>query len=112
MPACRLALGTDRTTCGLANTRVWCPVTAKSLFVPDGNVYTRSVFRAMEVVGGPLRLAEILKVPVSQVWLWAKGEAVPSIEVLTQVFDLIAQGSYPPSAAPPNGLGDRFDDPT
>jgi hypothetical protein len=41
-----------------------------------------------------------------------EGEAVPSIEVLTQVFDLIAQGSYPPSAAPPNGLGDRFDDPT
>lgn len=80
--------------------------------MPDSRdtVYTRTMFRAMEAVGGPAHLAEILKVPVLEVWRWVQGEAVPPIEVLTQALEIVARGPYNASAPTRNRPdADRID---
>jgi hypothetical protein len=68
--------------------------------MPDHSdtVYTRTMFRAMEAVGGPVHLAELLKVPVLEVWRWVQGETVPPIEALTQALEIVARGPYNASA--------------
>ena len=55
----------------------------------------------METVGGPVHLAEMLKVPVLDVWRWVRGEAVPPIEILSEALEIVARGPYNPPVQHP-----------
>lgn len=69
-------------------------------FVPPSSFYTSNMYRAMDVVGGALQLARVLNVPVLQVWRWTYGDAIPPIDTLVKVLEIVAAGAAQPNVLP------------
>jgi DNA-binding transcriptional regulator YdaS (Cro superfamily) len=57
------------------------------------NVYSRTLRRAAQIVGGDDELASLLKVTPTHLALWLQGTGVPPSDVFLQAVDLVtAQG--------------------
>jgi len=70
------------------------------------SVYSRTVQKAVELLGGRDRLAKVLQVPRAELDRWIADEAKPPREMFLRVVDLILDES-----APPRGAGDGQDPP-
>jgi len=57
--------------------------------VPD--VYTRTLLRAAEILGGEVELALRLKVTPSHLHLWMRGLSVPPRDVFLRAVDLVVE---------------------
>lgn len=58
---------------------------------PD-TVYTRTVRRAIEDMGGIEQLASLLKVSTSEIDSWLSGKSSPSNALFLQLLDVVAKG--------------------
>jgi len=54
-------------------------------------VYVRTLQRAADIVGGPLALAERLKVTPSHLDLWLKGLESPREEIFLRAVDIVSE---------------------
>ncbi|MEA3194869.1 MAG: hypothetical protein QOD26_3202 [Betaproteobacteria bacterium] len=66
------------------------------------SVYSRTLQKAAELVGGRKKLARILRVPTKDLEMWIADEAKPPLNVFLRVVDLIIDetGSAPEAAEP------------
>jgi len=80
------------------------------------NVYTKTLVRAAQIVGGETELALRLKVTPSHLHLWLRGLADPPLHVFLLAVDIVveydqsATPTPPPpkrEGQPPNGEGPR-----
>ena len=71
--------------------RVDCPPPSKS----RGTVYTRTLHRACEVLGGLDALARQLAVPAATLALWIDGPEQPPLEVFLAAVDIVLLGAEP-----------------
>src|SRR4051812_28661166 len=55
-------------------------------------VQVKALNRAAEMLGGPDRLREYLRVPARQLALWLSGAEKPPVDVFLKVVDLISDG--------------------
>ena len=55
-------------------------------------VYTRTVRRAVQDVGGVEQLATLLKVSTSEIDSWMSGKTSPSNAHFLQMLDVVAKG--------------------
>ncbi|HEX6692014.1 MAG TPA: hypothetical protein VF110_12815 [Burkholderiales bacterium] len=55
-------------------------------------VYTRTVQRAIQDVGGVAQLAALLKVSTSEIDSWLSGKTSPSNAHFLQMLDVVAKG--------------------
>jgi hypothetical protein len=58
---------------------------------------SRTLERALRVVGGPARLAEHLGVGEAQLMEWLAGRGKPPNAVYLRALDLVASGPFAPS---------------
>jgi hypothetical protein len=72
--------------------------------VPD--VYTRTLIRAADIVGGELELALRLKVTPSHLHLWIRGMSTPPLDVFLSAVDIVVANDQAlrPGAAPPQDV--------
>ena len=66
------------------------------------SVYSRTVQKAVELLGGRDRLAKVLQVPRAELDRWIADEAKPPRDMFLRLVDLILDES-----APPRGAGDE-----
>ena len=66
------------------------------------SVYSRTLQKAAELLGGRKKLARILRVPMKDLEMWIADEAKPPLNVFLRVVDLIIDetGSAPEAAEP------------
>lgn len=65
------------------------------------SVYSRTLQKAAELIGGYARLAGRLKVPAHDLQKWVRDEAVPPIEVFLLAVDYILDETPPPAESTP-----------
>jgi hypothetical protein len=53
-------------------------------------VFTRTLKQAERVVGGPVPLQHILRVPLDDLCQWKSGERVPPVPVFLKLVDLVS----------------------
>ena len=61
------------------------------------SVYSRTLQKAAELIGGYARLASQLQIPADDLQKWVRDEAVPPIEVFLQAVDYILDETPPPA---------------
>jgi hypothetical protein len=73
-----------------------------------GSVYSRTLSKAAELIGGPAKLCRHLRVPADELQKWLEDRAAPPIGVFLRAVDLILEetpapggGSEPPEPAAP-----------
>lgn len=85
------------------------------------SVYSRTLQKAAELVGGRKKLARLLRVPAKDLDSWIADEAKPPLNVFLRVVDLILdETGAPPEASEPGepppprdaagGRGRRYED--
>ncbi|HUQ26574.1 MAG TPA: hypothetical protein VM140_12965, partial [Burkholderiales bacterium] len=57
------------------------------------SVYSRTLQKAADVLGGRKKLARILRVPINDLEMWIADEAKPPLNVFLRVVDLIIDES-------------------
>ena len=57
-------------------------------------VYTRTIRRAIETLGGPSQLALVLGTSIEEVKAWAAGFGRPPSDVFLKAIDIVAQGRF------------------
>jgi hypothetical protein len=60
--------------------------------IPD-TVYTRTVRRAIDDVGGVEQLGTLLKVSTTEIESWLSGKTSPDNRQFLQMLDIVAKGS-------------------
>jgi DNA-binding transcriptional regulator YiaG len=60
---------------------------------PD-TVYTRTVRRAIEDVGGVEQLASLLGISTTEIESWLSGKSSPSNALFLQLLDIVAKGPH------------------
>ena len=58
-----------------------------------GTVYSRTLQRACEVLGGPEKLAQQLRLPASKLAPWLNGSEEPPLEVFLAAVDIVLLGA-------------------
>jgi hypothetical protein len=61
------------------------------------SVYSRTLQKAAELIGGYSKLCRHLRVPLSELQRWVEDRAVPPIGVFLRAVDLILDETAPPS---------------
>jgi hypothetical protein len=69
------------------------------------SVYSRTLQKAAELIGGRGRLCRHLQVPMSDLQKWIEDQAVPPIGIFLRAVDLVIQET-PPPAGGDGGPGD------
>jgi hypothetical protein len=69
------------------------------------SVYSRTLQKAAELIGGRSRLCRQLHVPMADLQKWIDDKAVPPIGVFLRAVDLVIQET-PPPAGGDGGPGD------
>ena len=66
------------------------------------SVYSRTLQKAAELLGGRQKLARVLRVPIKDLEAWIADEAKPPLNVFLRVVDLIIDetGSTPAAGEP------------
>ena len=64
------------------------------------SVYSRTLQKAADLLGGRKKLARVLRVPMKDLEAWIADEAKPPLNVFLRVVDLIIDET---GAAPENG---------
>jgi hypothetical protein len=66
------------------------------------SVYSRTLQKAADLLGGRKKLARVLRVPAKDLETWIADEAKPPLNVFLRVVDLILDeaGSVPEAAEP------------
>lgn len=59
-------------------------------------VYTRTMRRALDALGGPAQLSEVLGVSASEIHGWANGHAIPPPGMFLKAIDLLMQDGWNP----------------
>ena len=72
------------------------PVRMLAVMVANTSV-SRTLERALRVMGGPARLAEHLGVPEAQLVDWLAGRGKPPNAVYLPALDLVASGPFVPA---------------
>jgi transcriptional regulator with XRE-family HTH domain len=60
--------------------------------VQADTVYTRTVRRAIDDVGGIEQLASLLKVSAAEIESWLSGKSSPSNALFLKMLDIVAKG--------------------
>ena len=60
----------------------------------DDNVYTRTMHRALQTLGGAETLARALGASVREVEAWMAGQAVPPTGVFLKAIDIVASAGW------------------
>jgi len=68
------------------------------------SVYSRTLQKAAELIGGRAKLCRHLSVPAAELEKWIQDKAVPPIGVFLKAVDLIIEETPPPSDS--GGPGD------
>ena len=63
------------------------------------SVYSRTLQKAAELIGGYAKLSRHLRVPVAELQRWIEDRAVPPMGVFLRAVDLILEETPPPSGA-------------
>ena len=69
------------------------------------SVYSRTLQKAAELIGGRSQLCRHLHVPMGHMQLWIDDKAVPPIGIFLRAVDLVIQET-PPPAGGDGGPGD------
>lgn len=67
------------------------------------SVYSRTLQKAAELVGGRARLCRRLRAPMSELQKWIDDKAVPPIGIFLRAVDLIIDETPPPAASDAGG---------
>jgi hypothetical protein len=59
-------------------------------------VYTRTMCRALDALGGPAQLSEALGASASEIHGWANGHAIPPPGIFLRAIDLLVQDGWNP----------------
>ena len=63
------------------------------------SVYSRTLQKAAELIGGRSQLCRHLHVPMGDLQKWIDDEALPPIGVFLRAVDLVIQETPPPAAS-------------
>jgi hypothetical protein len=69
------------------------------------SVYSRTLQKAAELIGGRSQLCRHLHVPLGELQKWIEDKAVPPIGIFLRAVDLVIQET-PPPAGSDGGPGD------
>jgi hypothetical protein len=65
------------------------------------SVYSRTLQKAAELIGGPKKLCRHLRVPMADLQNWIDDKAVPPIAIFLRAVDLIIEETPPPADSGP-----------
>jgi hypothetical protein len=65
------------------------------------SVYSRTLQKAAELIGGYQKLCRRLQVPPPEMQRWIADKAVPPMGIFLRAVDLILDGTAPPSNSDP-----------
>jgi hypothetical protein len=65
------------------------------------SVYSRTLQKAAELIGGQAKLCRHLRVPAAELQKWIDDKAVPPIGIFLRVVDLIIEETLPPADSGP-----------
>jgi hypothetical protein len=65
------------------------------------SVYSRTLQKAAEVIGGQAKLCRHLRVPAAELQKWIDDKAVPPIGIFLRAVDLIIEETPPPADSGP-----------
>jgi hypothetical protein len=60
------------------------------------SVYSRTLQKAAELIGGQVKLCRHLRVPATELQKWLDDKAVPPIGIFLRAVDLIIEETPPP----------------
>jgi len=63
------------------------------------SVYSRTLQKAAELIGGRAKLCRHLRVPLAELEKWIEDKAVPPIGVFLRAVDLIIEETPPPAGS-------------
>ena len=61
------------------------------------SVYSRTLQKAAELIGGQARLGRHLRVPAAELQNWIDDKAVPPMGIFLRAVDLIIEETLPPA---------------
>jgi hypothetical protein len=65
------------------------------------SVYSRTLQKAAELIGGPKKLCRHLRVPMADLQGWIEDKAVPPLAIFLRAVDLVIEETPPPADSGP-----------
>lgn len=65
------------------------------------SVYSRTLQKAAELIGGHKKLCRHLRVPMAELQRWIDDKAVPPISIFLRAVDLVIEETPPPADSGP-----------